>query len=97
MTRFALIDIDSGFAWGVADAESPAEACRLVDEDFGADGRDYEDHGPDSYADRQGRPGYIVHEVPAGFDVDDGQDKAQIAAVEAHPRVAIVLITDNDR
>ena len=94
MARYAMIDIHSGFVWGVEDATDEVEACRQMDEGVGVYGREYETHGPQSGAHRRGVQGYIVHEAPVGFDVTDGQDKAQIAAVDALPRVAIVMIAD---
>jgi hypothetical protein len=93
-TRYALIDTNSGFVFGVTDATDPTTACRLIDESLHEFGRTYEEHGPRSGAERTTQGGYVVYEAPAGFDVTDGQDAEQIAAVEALPRVAIVLYND---
>lgn len=93
MTKtFAMIDLNSGFVWGVETALDAVSACRQMDEAIGAYGRSY-DEGLASDT-RGGTDGYAVYEAPAGFDVTDGQDVEQIAAVEALPRVAVVLIGD---
>jgi hypothetical protein len=92
MTNYALIDLHSGFVWGVADAASPEDACRAVDTEVGpTEPREYEVHGPGSSAARDGQAGYLVHRVPVGFEVYDGQDRGEIASVEAHPLEAVVL------
>lgn len=91
MDKFALIDINSGFVWGVTEAANAENACQRIDYDIGERNRTYDTHGPDSGAHRWGKDGYLVYRVPADFEVDDGQDADQIAATEAHPRIAIVL------
>ena len=93
-TRFAMIDINSGYVWGVETADDAVAACRQMDQAIGGVTRDYDEHSPRSHAERRGQSGYIVYAVPTEFDVDDGQDAGQIAAVEAHPRVAVVLVSD---
>ena len=93
-TRFAMIDINSGYVWGVETAANAVAACAQMDQAIGGVTRAYDEHGPRSYAERRGQSGYIVHAVPAEFDVDDGQDAAQIAAVGSYPCVAIVLVSD---
>ena len=92
--RYALIDDNTGYVWGVTDATDPAAACRVIDESLHEFGRTYEDHGPRSGSERTTRGGSVVYEAPAGFDVEDGQDAEQIAAVEALRCVAIVLYND---
>jgi hypothetical protein len=95
MNRYALIDSNSGFVWGVTDAAGPLSACRQVDSDVGG-------RGACSYrialgADVTTGPDvgfYAVYAVPQNFDVDDGQDPDQIAAVEQHgPAVAWVAVS----
>lgn len=89
MTRFALIDNHSGFVWGVTDAASAIDACRQIDADLGEYGREYEEV---PRFDASNDTGYYVHQAPAGWDCDDGQDEAAIAEVNAMPKVACVLI-----
>lgn len=89
MQRFAIIESNSGFVWGVVDAESALAACSVVDNEIG--GRPatgfYE---PASESElRTTRVVYDVREAPEGFNVDDGQDPEQIAAVEALPRAGL--------
>jgi hypothetical protein len=95
MTRFAIIETNSGYVWGVVDAASPAEACRIVDEDFGAHGRSYSEGSVFDLRTTGGA--YDVRIAPEGFDVLDGQDANAIASVDALPRAAIILTADDDR
>lgn len=97
--RYALIETGSGFVWWVGEAADPIDACRKADREIDpseAAVRTYREvtryestHSSDG--------GYLVFEVPAGFDVDNGQDSAEIEAVEAHRCVAAVrpeLVSD---
>lgn len=88
MKTYAIIDRYSGFVLGVADAETPCEACRIVDE------TEVKDYGFAYLAVSRGEicdSGYDVHEAPAGWTCDDGQDEAQIAEVSAMPIAAYVM------
>lgn len=89
MQRFAIIESNSGYVWGVVDAESALAACSACDEQAGGDRGDGE-YQPASVSDlRTTRGVYDVREAPAGFDVQDGKDAQSIAAVEALPRAGI--------
>lgn len=83
-TRFALIENNTGFVWNVIDAETPLAACSVTDLEIGHEVRDYEQV---SRFDFSSDTGYHVYEVPAGFDVDDGQDQTQIDRVETDGRL----------
>ena len=87
--RYAIIDAESGFIWGVQDAESAIAACRALDSGFAEFDRKYEDIGRARF---NGAPGYAVYQAPADFECDDGQNAAAIEAVEAMPHVANFLI-----
>lgn len=89
---YAIIENYSGFVWSVQVAADPIAACRQMDETLGAPGRAYEEGGVADL--RTTAAVYDVRLAPAGFDVDDGQDPAQIAAVEALPRAAVILTRD---
>lgn len=79
MARYILIDEHTGYIWGDVEAEGPFEACEKLDNENHAFDYDYEE-----VARFNGETGYHVYEAPAGFpEVTDGQDEAQIAAVEA--------------
>lgn len=92
--RFALIDNASGFVWGVVDADTPVAACSKLDESLGEFGREYSEVSrSDLFANSTA---YHVHEAPAGFDVDDGQNDDQIAKVSALPKIAIISIDWSD-
>lgn len=91
MPRYILIDDASGFVWGEAEAETPEDACRIVDEHLGVSGREYARVG---FLVDAGPSGYYVHEAPTDFrPIDDGQDRDLIAAVNALPLAATVAIT----
>jgi hypothetical protein len=89
MQRFAIIESNSGYVWGIVDAETALDACYACDEEIG--GRPYEGTYEEvSGADlRTTRGVYDVREAPAGFDVRDGQNRESIAAVEALPRAGL--------
>ena len=90
MPRFILIDNHSGFVWGEAIAETPAEACREVDEALGEHGRTY----AEAFELASTETGYHVHQAPADFPaLEDGTDDDTIAAVDALPRVAVIRCT----
>ena len=80
--RYALIDADSGYVWWVGDAESPEAACTAATLETGGDERTYQRVELRALGD-----GYRVYEAPAGFDVDDGQNRTAIERVEAMPFV----------
>lgn len=89
MQRFAILESNSGYVWGVVDAESALAACTACDEQAGGDRGDgvYEEASLSDL--RTTRGVYDVRIAPAGFDVADGQDRDAIAAVEALPRAGL--------
>ncbi|HOW47358.1 MAG TPA: hypothetical protein PLB26_06860 [Rubrivivax sp.] len=90
-TRFAILEPNSGYVWGVVDAESAIEACSVLDRKIGGrpDEGAYEPIGDLDPS----RDAYDVRLAPAGFDADDGQDPAAIAAVNAMPAVGLFAWT----
>jgi hypothetical protein len=84
-TRFALIELNSGYVWGCYDAASPEEAIKAADRDNGADPVEYERVYKGDCRTTDG--GFAVYVAPAGYTVTDGQDHAAITAVEALPLV----------
>lgn len=95
--RYALIDNSSGFVWWVGDAADPINACELADKEIDAGealDRTYEETTKFGLATNES--GYFVYEVGADFDVDDGQSRKSIAAVDAFPLVAVVRIGSKD-
>ena len=82
--RFATIEINSGYVWWVGDAADEAEACRKSDAEGGGQ-TEGQYHRIMSSEINNTDGGYAVYEAPAGFDVSDGQDEAEIAAVSALP------------
>ena len=91
MTRYIIVESNSGFVWGDAHAGDIVSACRAVDQDISAEPREYEELGHDP---RDTSGYYIVHDA-AGSDVavDDGQDHGLIAAVSALPVAGYVRST----
>jgi hypothetical protein len=92
MPRYAMIDENSGFVWGVEDADDPIAACRQMDSGE-ARFAEYEDIGGQRF---NGRSGYHVYVAPPGWDCSDGQDQETIEAVEAMPHVARIATTWTD-
>ncbi len=89
MKTFAIIESYSGFVWGVVTAESALDACSACDDQAGGHrGRgQYEEC--DTSELRTTRGVYDVRIAPDGFDVQDGQDPADIAQVQALPRAGV--------
>lgn len=93
LQRFAMIDLNSGYVWHVCDAESAAAACSIAVADTGGDhGVKFREITRSEINTTAG--GFAVHLAPAGYDCDDGQDAAQIAAVGAMPRVGYFRAVD---
>ena len=86
MQRFAIIESNSGYVWGVVDAETALAACAACDAEVGGDRGEGAYEEVSASEPRTTRGVYDVRMAPAGFDVQDGQDSDDIAAVEALPR-----------
>ena len=82
LRRFATIDMHSGFVWWVGHADSAADACARSHAETGNTPAEFV-----SCSSTDGAATYVVHQVPAGFDVADGQDAGAIAATQAYFRV----------
>jgi hypothetical protein len=87
MTRFALIDLNSGFVWHACNAESAAQACVMAVAETGGtvcnDGESYREIVRSDIHSSAG--GFAVHIAPDGYVCEDGQDIEQIEAVVAMP------------
>lgn len=85
MTRFALIELNSGFVWWVGDADGAIQACQRSDDDTGNTNRagEFQPISRGEISSTAG--GYAVHLAPAGFDVQDGQDPDAITLTDALP------------
>lgn len=94
ITRFVMIDSNSGYIWGVEDAADAVSACRTMDERIGECGRAYVEHGPRSNDARTTAGGYFVYSAAANFEADNGEDEEKIAIVERMPCVAFVAFND---
>lgn len=87
--RYAILESNTGFVWGVVDAESPLAACSAVDAEIGGYPFDGEYQEVTASELRTSRGCYDVRIAPEGFDVQDGQDREEISAVEALPRAGV--------
>lgn len=96
MQRFALIESNSGYVWGVVDAESALAACAACDVQAGGDRGEgaYEEVSASEL--RTTRGVYDVRTAPAGFDVQDGRDREEIAAVDALPRAGVFGFVESE-
>ena len=93
MTRFAAVDRQSGFVWGVADALEPMVAAVAICE-AADDSRRYAAELVNRW---DADASFDVYEVPAALVIEDGQDPATIAAVVASAYVCTVTMHDADR
>ncbi|MBA3774669.1 MAG: hypothetical protein H0X13_19895 [Ramlibacter sp.] len=81
--RFILIESNSGYVWGEAQAADIVSACRAVDRDISAEPREYEELGHDP---RDTSGYYVVYDATdADLVASDGQNREVIAAVSALP------------
>ena len=88
MQRYALIESNTGYVWGVVNAETALAACAECDRQaYGGPVCE----GAYEYADVGDRHTYDVRIAPEGFDVQDGQDSDAIAAVDAMPRADLFV------
>jgi hypothetical protein len=88
MQRFAILESNSGFVWGVVDAETALAACAECDREVGERGDGQ--YAPVSASEIHSTRGvYDVRHAPAGFDVQNGQDADEIAIVDALPRAGL--------
>ena len=90
MTTYVLIDNNSGYVWGEANASNPIEACAIVDREIGGDEREYsEERIGNSTA-----SGYHVYQAPADWvSVDDGQSQVEIERVTSTCRKVAEVAT----
>jgi hypothetical protein len=105
MPKFILIDNCSGFVWGTAEGETPADACAALDRTIGVYNREYEECARPEFVNETGyfvhivpeyvnEDGYFVHDA-TGFEWPadvDGTDEALVDAVSALPLVAYVRV-----
>ena len=89
MQRFAVLESNTGFVWGVIDAENALQACSALDAEIGdqSNAGHYEEVSASELRTSRGR--YDVRLAPEGFNVQDGQDRDVIAAVGAMPRAGV--------
>jgi len=81
MTRYATIDLQSGYVWGVTESADPASAVSAIDAEANMSRpRIFE---TTDRRDAYSRGGYALYAVPDALVIDDGQDRATIAAVES--------------
>jgi hypothetical protein len=89
MNRFAIIESNTGYVWGVVNAESALAACAACDADAGGDrGEGYYEEVSESEL-RTSRGVYDVRTAPEGFSVTDGQADDDIERVSALPRAGV--------
>ena len=79
MTKYATIDMNSGYVWWAGEAMHPVEACKNSDLEGNNEAREFEE----ITRSQREHAAYAVYQIPADLSIDDGQDKEQIAAVEA--------------
>ena len=92
MKTYAIIETNTGFVWGVVESDYALQACYDVDMQAGGvheEPGEYQEVQPHDAWTVKPRSMYDVRLAPEGFDVLDGQDPEQIAAVEALPRVGL--------
>ena len=89
MKRFAILESNTGYVWGVVDAETALAACAECDRKISGTRGDGEYESVSAGDLSTTRGGYDVRIAPEGFDVQNGQDSDEIAAVDAMPRAGL--------
>lgn len=91
MARYILIENNSGYIWGEAEAADPVAACRAVDANIGTyASTTYEERGA-NFQPAFNAGAYHVYEAPADFPkINNGRDGNAIDAVSALPKAAVV-------
>ncbi len=94
--RYVIIETNSGYVWWCGDAEDAIGACERADAEIGGRvGGEYAEISEHEARTTEGA--YDVREAPAGFDVDDGARRAEIARAQALPRVGFFrFVADDD-
>lgn len=88
MITYAIIDRNSGFLWGVTEADTPESACCQIDNDIDTERRSIEDY-QDVYSGDNWT--YAVYAVePGKYDDADGQDQAVIDEITAQRQIAYI-------
>lgn len=93
MTTYAVIDINSGYVWGVITANSPFEACAKLDAVTDPVPIGYSERGMEKYDPSTSSAYQLYHmddvaDDDHGLDAVDKEDPNVISMVEAHPLVA---------
>ena len=84
MTRFATIDLNSGYIWWAGDADSATDACVMSHACTG--GYHSTEWAEISRSEiNRTAGGYAVYQIPDDLSVDDGQNADTITAVTACP------------
>lgn len=84
MTRFATIELNSGYVWWAGEADSASDACVMSHAvQGGYHSTEWEGISRSEINSTAG--GYAVYEIPETLAVDDGQDADTIEAVTACP------------
>ena len=89
MTRYILIDSNSGYIFADQEADDPIEACRLFDESIGETGRRYAE-------DPHGTSGYYVYSVDPTVQLTITDIKDPDPVLQAGTLAAFVAVEDED-
>ena len=76
--------MNSGYIWWSGQSADAIAACKASDAECGQEPREFEKVSIGDIA----RASYAVYAIPATLSIDDGQDEAQISAVDADRFVA---------
>ena len=86
MKKFAAIELNTGYVWGVTSAETPELACSAIQAE--ADGsREASVFVEISKSDASTASGFAIYAVDDGFEVLDGQASDEIEKTESFPLV----------
>jgi hypothetical protein len=97
MTRYAVIEINSGYIWAVVNARTALEACAAADRAAGSEDRLDGHHYEVGYR-GDANLTYDVRVAPDDFDEPNGQDQKAIDTVDTMPCAGLfTLVADEDQ
>lgn len=87
MKKYAAVDLNSGFVWGVASAVTPEAACAAIASEADSHREFLDFESISNYEVRETSGGFAVYAVDENYEVQDGAAAGEIAKTKAFPLV----------
>ena len=83
--KYAAIELNSGFVWGVTSAETPEAACAAIQSEATGFREAFTFESISKSDANTTAGGFALYEVAENFDVQDGQAIDEIEKTKAYP------------